>query len=181
MALRDKIRENSQPFLEPGETVQAVFNAQTGPNPYLSIITYLFLFWVRLYLVVVTDRRILMIRSSFWRPSAAVAVEAVLPRATRLGPVSGLWAKLGPNLNGKDIWVHRRFHKDVDAADAQSGGGSQLPAPATAPAPVSQAPPPAAQPTAEDAPFPADWYADPQGEARLRYWDGSAWTSHTSN
>ncbi len=25
------------------------------------------------------------------------------------------------------------------------------------------------------------WYADPQGQARLRWWDGSTWTSHTSN
>ena len=27
----------------------------------------------------------------------------------------------------------------------------------------------------------AGWYPDPQGQARLRYWDGSAWTEHTSN
>lgn len=27
---------------------------------------------------------------------------------------------------------------------------------------------------------PADWYPDPQGEARLRYWDGASWTEHTS-
>jgi hypothetical protein len=26
---------------------------------------------------------------------------------------------------------------------------------------------------------PADWYPDPKGEARLRYWDGAAWTDHT--
>jgi hypothetical protein len=194
MSLRDKLRQNSQPYLEQGETVQAVFNAQTGPNPYLSIITYLFLFWVRLYAVVVTDRRILVLRSSFWRPSVAVAQEAVWPRATRLGPVSGLWAKLNQDLNGKDVWVHRRFHKDVDSADAQAGGGSQLPAPAAAaaaPAAAWQAPPIAAPPTPEPPPspqpaapaasHPADWYPDPRGEARLRYWDGSAWTSHTSN
>lgn len=28
---------------------------------------------------------------------------------------------------------------------------------------------------------PADWYPDPRGEARLRYWDGSAWTSYTAD
>ena len=28
--------------------------------------------------------------------------------------------------------------------------------------------------------MPADWYPDPHGEARLRYWDGRAWTAHTS-
>jgi hypothetical protein len=27
---------------------------------------------------------------------------------------------------------------------------------------------------------PADWYPDPHGEARLRYWDGSRWTEHTA-
>ena len=33
-------------------------------------------------------------------------------------------------------------------------------------------PPPTAGP-------PPGWYTDPRGEARVRYWDGSAWTSHT--
>lgn len=28
---------------------------------------------------------------------------------------------------------------------------------------------------------PADWYADPHGIARLRYWDGQVWTDHTSD
>jgi uncharacterized protein YxjI len=27
---------------------------------------------------------------------------------------------------------------------------------------------------------PANWYADPNGRAELRYWDGSAWTDHVS-
>lgn len=27
---------------------------------------------------------------------------------------------------------------------------------------------------------PAGWYPDPQGESRLRYWDGAAWTDQTS-
>jgi uncharacterized RDD family membrane protein YckC len=26
----------------------------------------------------------------------------------------------------------------------------------------------------------ADWYPDPHGQARLRYWDGQRWTEHTS-
>ncbi len=29
-------------------------------------------------------------------------------------------------------------------------------------------------------PAPADWYTDPSGAARLRYWDGHAWTDRTS-
>jgi uncharacterized RDD family membrane protein YckC len=36
------------------------------------------------------------------------------------------------------------------------------------------APPPMQQPQQ------ADWYPDPQGQARLRYWDGQRWTDHTS-
>jgi len=28
---------------------------------------------------------------------------------------------------------------------------------------------------------PAGWYPDPQAEKRLRYWDGSRWTEHTSD
>jgi uncharacterized RDD family membrane protein YckC len=27
---------------------------------------------------------------------------------------------------------------------------------------------------------PAGWHPDPHGQARLRYWDGSSWTEHTS-
>jgi hypothetical protein len=27
---------------------------------------------------------------------------------------------------------------------------------------------------------PAGWYADPQGQARLRWWDGTTWTQSTS-
>ncbi len=37
----------------------------------------------------------------------------------------------------------------------------------------------AAQPAAAAAK--ADWYPDPRGEKRLRYWDGSQWTDHTAD
>lgn len=41
--------------------------------------------------------------------------------------------------------------------------------------------PPPPPPPPEPAPaFPADWYPDPHGKARLRYWDGSAWTDHVA-
>ncbi|MEA2411956.1 MAG: hypothetical protein QOC77_2517, partial [Thermoleophilaceae bacterium] len=47
--------------------------------------------------------------------------------------------------------------------------------------------PPSGPPVASSAPPPgagggqkADWYPDPQGQARLRYWDGQRWTDHTS-
>jgi hypothetical protein len=28
---------------------------------------------------------------------------------------------------------------------------------------------------------PADWFADPMGQHRLRYWDGTQWTDHTAD
>jgi len=49
-------------------------------------------------------------------------------------------------------------------------GGSAVPAGET---PPSVPPPPPAAPAA--------WYADPHGEARLRYWDGAGWTAHVAN
>lgn len=63
------------------------------------------------------------------------------------------------------------FPEQVDIAE---------PEPALEPEPVVEPEPePEPEPTAE---LPAaDWYADPLGEAGLRYWDGQAWTQHTAN
>jgi hypothetical protein len=49
-------------------------------------------------------------------------------------------------------------------------------APAAAAAPAAGAAPAAAGGAAK-----ADWYPDPRGEKRLRYWDGSQWTDHTAD
>lgn len=46
-----------------------------------------------------------------------------------------------------------------------------------APPPPPPPPPPAPPPPA----MPADWYPDPQGKARLRYFDGTNWTDHTAD
>lgn len=53
--------------------------------------------------------------------------------------------------------------------------------------PAGGAAPAAAAPAAQSAPAAAggaakaDWYPDPRGEKRLRYWDGSQWTDHTAD
>jgi hypothetical protein len=68
----------------------------------------------------------------------------------------------------------------VKAVDAPASAPPRQPAaavpmaPAAATLPAPPSPPPAIPATA-----PADWYPDPFGEARLRWWDGSGWTSHT--
>lgn len=52
------------------------------------------------------------------------------------------------------------------------GGGTPPPAPAAAPAGGGGG----AAPPADRSP---GWQPDPHGQARLRYWDGNAWTEHT--
>jgi len=42
-------------------------------------------------------------------------------------------------------------------------------------------PPQQAQAGAAAARTPAGWYSDPTGNSRVRYWDGSEWTDHTSD
>ena len=64
-----------------------------------------------------------------------------------------------------------------------------MPAPTPTPEPAATPAAPAAPaatgavPTATAAPgsFPASWYPDPWLNARLRYWDGNAWTGHTAD
>jgi uncharacterized RDD family membrane protein YckC len=69
-------------------------------------------------------------------------------------------------------------------AGGQAGGG-QVGAPPPPPGGEYGAPP-TGPPASAPAPTPgeggqkADWYPDPQGQARLRYWDGQRWTDHTS-
>jgi uncharacterized RDD family membrane protein YckC len=58
-----------------------------------------------------------------------------------------------------------------------AGGYGQIPPPGYGEPPQ---PPPYGQPPQAQQPQQADWYPDPQGQARLRYWDGQQWTEHTS-
>jgi hypothetical protein len=112
MALRDKLAERVRPMLEPGEQVQEVFITQTGPSPYIF-------FAVKRRIIVVTDRAIVVVRAGTFTGTSAKEVIGRLPRVTRLGPVSGLWAKI--TLNGETNWVHKRFHGDITRADSAVG------------------------------------------------------------
>ena len=91
---------------------------QTGPSPAFVLLTYLVMFFSKFYVVVVTDRAILLLRSGVIVPSKPKELAERLPRAVRIGPLSGLWGKTEA-LGAKPMWVHKRFHKDVAAADAQ--------------------------------------------------------------
>ncbi|WP_062465592.1 DUF2510 domain-containing protein [Demequina maris] len=91
-------------------------------------------------------------------PAPAAPSAAAAPAATNGFGVNALKARVTQGIN--------------DAL-----GSAPAPAPATAPGAVPPPPPPPPAPV--DA-KPADWYPDPKGEARLRYWDGAAWTDHTA-
>jgi hypothetical protein len=68
---------------------------------------------------------------------------------------------------------------------ATSVGTAQPPPVAPQPtSPAQQTPPPRPQAAAPPAAPPTvapDWYPDPRGEKRLRYWDGTQWTDHTAD
>ena len=112
MALRDKLHTRVQPFLEPDEQIQSVFQAQTGPNPNFIFLTYLILFWTKYVVIAVTDRRIAVFRARMFTPTKPRELAASYQRETRLGEAKGaLWGSI--QLGDKKYWVHRRFRKDV--------------------------------------------------------------------
>jgi sporulation-control protein spo0M len=63
------------------------------------------------------------------------------------------------------------------AVPAQPAAPAQSAQPAPPPPPAGEAP----SATAEPGSHPASWYPDPWLAARLRYWDGNAWTGHTAD
>jgi hypothetical protein len=134
MAIRNKMRANAEPFLQPGETVQAVFGAQTTSQWFALISWWIIIIRNSFRVVVVTDRRILVFRSGRFRMTPVKELRHELPRNTRIGPAKGLWLKC--ESLGERLYIHKRFHKDVEAADAL------LPAEANPPVETSPMPNP---------------------------------------
>ncbi|HYI62096.1 MAG TPA: hypothetical protein VEW93_09865 [Acidimicrobiales bacterium] len=122
MAIRDKIRDKAQPQLQPGEQVQAVFPGQTQ-SQWLILAGYIFFFILNSYrCVVVTDRRIVVFDSGKFAQANPSKILYEAPRTTRLGPPGGLWHKV--SFPSEDLRVHKRFHKDIEQADAQAGAAA---------------------------------------------------------
>lgn len=124
MALRDKLHERSQPYLQPGEQIEKIFQAQSGPSPYFILLTYLTFFWTRYYIVAVTDQSIVLLRTGMFfttKPKPGSDTVTRLPRETQIGPLEGLWASTR-NLGSAKLWIHKRFHADVNVADATRPG-----------------------------------------------------------
>ncbi len=185
MALRDKLRSRSQPFLEPGEQLRHVWLGQTGVTPYMlfaavvpgilvgtvlrggialaalagAVVGGVFALFIQPKVICVTDRAVVVLQSSRWLPASPRQVVQRLPRSTLFGRMRGMWGQT--NATGEKLYVHMRFHKDVAAADAELV--------AYQPAPASHAPTVA-----------PGWYPDPGQSGRQRWFDGTNWTSHLS-
>jgi hypothetical protein len=117
MALRDSMRDSVAPYLKPGEPVQAVIGAQTA-SQFLAALTGIFVFLGlnRYRIIAVTPARILVLDAGKVSFKTARGMVMELPRQTRLGPGSGVWHKIPAG--GETLRVHRRFFKDIEAADA---------------------------------------------------------------
>jgi Protein of unknown function (DUF2510) len=165
VSLRSKLADRARRYLEPGEQLQAIFMAQSGPSPYWGLLTPIMSFFSKFHQVVATDRAILVLDASMWTPARPRQLRMRRPRDFYFGRLSGLWGSFV--LDNRKYWVHRRFHKDVAAADAALTEMTQgrHPGPAAA-APVEQQP--------RSLP-PAGWYPDPSGGSAQRYWDGNGW------
>jgi hypothetical protein len=123
MALRDKLTSRVQPMLEPGEQVQQVFMAQGGANPFFALVSiWVVIFTGKYRIVAVTDRAIVVFKGKSISPSFPAELLGRGPRHI-MGPAKGFWSKC--NVGPEKLWVHKRFHKDVNAADAATA--TQLP------------------------------------------------------
>jgi hypothetical protein len=75
--------------------------------------------------VVVTDRRILLCHTARRRTTQVDEVGLDLPRNTIIGPAHGIWYQT--DALAESLYIHRRYHKDVAAADAASGASPPRP------------------------------------------------------
>src|SRR5271170_6444704 len=117
MSLRDAMRDSAVPYLEPGESVQAVIGAQTA-SQYLAALTGIFVFLGlnRYRILAVTPTRIVVLDAGKISMSKARGVVMELPRSTRLGPGTGMWHRIPAG--NETLRVHRRFFKDIETADS---------------------------------------------------------------
>jgi hypothetical protein len=119
LAIRERITENAQPLLEPGEQIQVVIPAQTK-NGWLGALGIIWLIFVNRYRpIIVTDRRIAITDSGKWAQAKPTSIITSLPRTTKIGPGVGIWWKC--TSLGDPLFIHKRFHKDVELADSLRG------------------------------------------------------------
>jgi len=117
MALRDSMADSATQFLRPGERIQAVIGAQTASQWVAALTGFLVFLGLNHYrILVVTPARILVLDAGKTSMKKARGVVMELPRSTRLGPGTGIWHRIPAGQ--ENLRVHRRFFKDIEAADA---------------------------------------------------------------
>lgn len=106
----DKLRQNAQVHLHPGEEIEAAFLANRA-NPFTGPLGSL----MGMSAVVVTDRRILEFKSS--ASTKLGKLERELPRSTRFERrKAAMQARI--DVGGKKRWVQRGWWPEVDQSDA---------------------------------------------------------------
>jgi hypothetical protein len=70
-------------------------------------------------IVVATDRRILLFTTAWWSSGRARSPIGEWPRATTIGPHTGIWYRT--EALGDPLWIHRRFAGQVAVVDAAVG------------------------------------------------------------
>lgn len=117
LAVREKIKSKATPMLDAGEQIQEVFPATTMGLLMTALLDRVLFFMPSTHrVVVVTDRRIVVFRSGKFSQGNPKNVLRSVPRATTIGPPKGVTYKT--KVLGEKMFIHRRFHKDVERADA---------------------------------------------------------------
>ena len=112
------LRQRTQPLLEDGEEIQAIFPAKIGLNPGGSMLSGAFSTLDRKVVIVATDRAVVIVEARRrYRPTA---VTKRLPRDTRLGPARTSPLKRAFARVGLDdpTWISSIWRFEVDKADS---------------------------------------------------------------
>jgi len=117
VALRDSMRDSAAQYLRPGEPIQAVIGAQTASAWLAGLTGFLVFLSLNKYrIIVATPTRIVVLDAGKTSLKKARGVVTELPRSTRLGPGTGVWHRV--QAGSETLRVHRRFFKDLEAADS---------------------------------------------------------------
>ncbi len=117
MALRDKIQKNAAGILQPGETIQQAFVGQTKSGWWAAFgLIGMLIARTRMRPVLATNERIVVCDGSMWSATKVNGVIGQVPRTTNLGEPTGLWWRC--DALGDEMFIHKRFHKDVRAINA---------------------------------------------------------------
>lgn len=121
MGLTERLRDRVQPLLDPGEQVQEVFAARSGPNQNLILVPlvwFLVPYISKYWIVAATNKSIVVFSAG--RNGKPKGDPVRFPRDTRIGPLKSapLWGNLTISIESKPLQVHRARVKDVERADA---------------------------------------------------------------